>query len=276
MIRVLRVLLATGLLVGCTFQPGTSFGKLRRADFNASFAPSSGRLDSQGRLKTDTDYRVTVDSLILGVSQLSFEEISGTSGGTGTTFDPSKPPPGYLICHNGHCDREDGALVSYEDVAAELAGGTRTIRTVLSLTADQGLSVTSATASIPLIKPSTADALDQGAWSRGVLTLKTLEATGTVSDPTAAQRLGGLVREWSLKITPATFSHKVSVTIDRRQSETLDLVADFGVTEKLWDQIDWKALSAATGSLVLEASSSVRAQLLENFSQSRFNLSMTR
>lgn len=276
MIPLLRFMLAAGLVVGCTFQPGTSFARLRQAEIKATFAPTSARLDAQGRLKTDGDYRVTIDTLTLRVGRLTFEETTGTTGGQATTFDPSKPPPGYLICHNGHCDRADGALIPYEDVQAELSGTTRTTRTVLSLTADQGMSVASGTASVPLKKPPAADALERGTWTRAVLALETLEATGTVADPTSAQRLGGQVREWSLKVTPASFSHKVAVTIDRRQGATLDLVADLALTDKLWDQIDWQTLATTPGKLMLEASSSVRAQLRENFSQSRFSVSITR
>lgn len=276
MIPLLRLMLAAGLVVGCTFQPGTSFARLRQADFKATFVPSSARLDSQGRLKTDGDYRVTVDTLTLRVERLTFEETNGTTGGQATTFDPSKPPPGYLICHNGHCDRADGALIPYEDVQAELSGTTRSTRTVLALTADQALSLASGTASVALKKPPAADALERGTWTRAVLALETLEATGTVADPTSAQRLGGQVREWSLKVTPASFSHKVAVTIDRRQGATLDLVADLALTEKLWDQIDWQALATTPGSLTLQASSSVGAQLRENVSQSRFTASITR
>lgn len=268
----LRLLLLTTCLVGCTFQPGTSFGKLRQADFTAAFAPPAARLDAEGRLKTDGDYRITIDSLSLKAGRLSFEETSGTTGGSGETFDPSKPPPGYLICHNGHCDREDGALVPYEDVQAELSGGTRTTRTVLSLTSDQGLSLLTGTASVSLQKPAGADALERGQWSRAVLALSTLQATGTVVDPTTSQRLGGQVREWALTITPATFSQKVAVTIGRREGETVDVAARFALTERLWDQIDWKTLAVAPGRIELNASDSVRTQLLENVLQSRFSV----
>lgn len=272
MTRVLRVLLVTVAVAGCTLQPGSAFGKLRQADFTATFTPPAARYDAEGRLKTDTDYRITVDSLTLAVGRLSFEETTGTTGGSNVTFDPSKPPPGYLICHNGHCDREDGALIPYEDVQAELSGGTRTTRTVLSLTSDRPLSLKAGTASIALAKPAAGDALARGEWSRAVLALSTLQATGTVSDPTTAQRLGGQVREWALTLTPATFSHKVTVSIGRRQGETVDVAAQFALTEKLWDQIDWRALAASSGRIDLDASASVRTQLLENAAQSRFTL----
>ena len=33
------------------------------------------------------------------------------------------PPPGYSLCHGGHCHTTDGGIESYEEIEAKLAGG---------------------------------------------------------------------------------------------------------------------------------------------------------
>ena len=40
-----------------------------------------------------------------------------------TRLRPGKPPPGYTLCHNGHCHHPSGRLVPYAEIEAELAGG---------------------------------------------------------------------------------------------------------------------------------------------------------
>jgi hypothetical protein len=56
--------------------------------------------------------------------EVSVEAVEFIAGETSAlSFDPANPPPGYTLCHNGHCHAADGRLVDYADIAAELAGG---------------------------------------------------------------------------------------------------------------------------------------------------------
>jgi hypothetical protein len=64
---------------------------------------------------------VTLERLTLEVESVGFDALAPSGGGG--TFDPAHPPPGYTLCHGGHCHAEDGRLVPYADVEAELAGG---------------------------------------------------------------------------------------------------------------------------------------------------------
>jgi hypothetical protein len=264
--------LAALLASSCTFQPGGAFGSVESATFTARFAPPASRLDDAGQIKTDTGYRVRVDALAVTADDLDFQYTSGT-GATGATFDPSKPPPGYLICHNGHCDREDGALVPYDEVAAELSGGTLKTLSALLLPIDRRFDVASGVGQATL---TTGTPLARNTWTRAVLKLRTLEATGSVTDGTSKNRLGGQAREWSLTVSPEAFNRKIEVPIDRSNSGKLGLAATFTLTEKLWDQIDWQAIAPSTGSITLDSSASVRMQLLENVAQSQLDIQITR
>ena len=271
-------LLAAALgLVSCTFQPGVAFGTLTGATLTTRFQPDASRLDAEGRIKTDTGYRIRVDSLQLVVGKLDFQSTTGTSGSTGGgTFDPANPPPGYTLCHGGHCHRDDGALVSYEDIEAELSGGTATTRTVVSLPVEAPFNLLSgsATASISECEPGCQ--LDRGTWSQAVLHLTSLTATGSVEDPSAFDRLGGQTRTWSLTLTQEAFSRKVDVTLDRTQGDRLAVAATFALSEKLWDAIDFKTLAETPGTLVLDELADNRQKLSENLSQSQFNVTVTR
>lgn len=260
------------LTSSCTFQPGGAFGSLETATFTARFAPSAGRLDEAGQLKTDTGYRVRIDALAVTADDLDFQYTSGTSA-TGVTFDPSKPPPGYLICHNGHCDREDGALVPYEEVEAELSGGSLKTLSALLLPIDRRFDVAKGAAQASL---TTGTPLARNTWTRAVLQIQSIVATGSVTDGTSKNRLGGQTREWSLALSPESFNQKIEVPIDRSKPGKLGLAATFTLTEKLLDQIDWQALAGATGSITLDASASTRTQLLENVTQSQLDIQISR
>lgn len=102
-------------LIGCTFEDGRPWGELRpTVELRTDFAD---RADGDA-LRTSKDYLVEVDALTLDVPGLAFT--LPVDGGS-TAFDPAAPPPGYSLCHNGHCHHDDGRLVDYADIIAELA-----------------------------------------------------------------------------------------------------------------------------------------------------------
>lgn len=279
-----RFLLALALgasalgLSSCTFQPGVAFGTLTGATLDTRFEPPASRLESDGRLKTDTGYRITVDSLRVSVRQLDFMATSGSPAAASTVvrFDPSNPPPGYTLCHGGHCHRSDGELVPYEVIEAELSGGGAPLKPVLSLPVEKTFDLASGSATTSLSECEPGCQLDRGTWSQVRLLLASVTATGSVEDPTTFNRLGGVRRDWSLTLTPETFTQKVDITIDRAESERLALVASFALTERLWDAIDFKSLAASPGVLVLDAEAGTLAQLTENLAKSSFSVTVTR
>lgn len=268
------LLAAASLLASCTFQPGVAFGTLADASLAASFAPPASRLDADGRIKTDTGYRIRLSALRLVPRQLDFQSTSGAAA-SGGSFDPANPPPGYSLCHGGHCHRDDGALVDYATIEAELAGGGPTTRTVLSLPVETPFDLLSGTATASLAQCEPGCQLDRGTWSKAVLQFASLTASGTVEDPSTLNRLGGQTRDWSLTLTPAAFSQTIAVTVDRDHGERLSVAARFVLSEKLWDAIDFQTLAASAGALVLDQHAPSRERLAENLSQSAFTVKVT-
>ena len=114
-------------VVGC-LGDGLPWGQLE-ASMTATFAPSPDRLDDQGRLKTAANYVVDIEEISLGFD--AFSLVLAAQGAAG--FDPANPPEGYSLCHNGHCHSDSGALVDYEDIALEMAGGSGGARVAVGL-----------------------------------------------------------------------------------------------------------------------------------------------
>jgi hypothetical protein len=273
-VKALAVLASAVGLVSCTFQPGISFGSLAGATLEAHFQPPASRLDADGRVKTDKGYRIRIDGLQLVARQLDFQSTSG-SAGSGARFDPANPPPGYSLCHGGHCHRDDGALIDYADIEAELAGGTVTTKTVLSLPVETAFNLLTGSATASLTQCEPGCQLDRGTWSKALLQLTSLTASGSVEDPSTFNRLDGQTRTWSLTLTPEAFSQKVDVTIDRVRGDRLVVTARLALSEKLWDELDFQTLAATPGTLVLDQDEATRKQLAENVSQSVFSVTVT-
>lgn len=274
MIRALPALAAV-MLAGCTFQPGTAFGTLEGATLEARFQPKASRLDESGRLITNTGYRLRIDSLRLVPRQLDFQSTSGRAA-SGGSFDPANPPPGYSLCHGGHCHRDDGALIDYADIEAELSGGSLKTATVLSLPTAVAFNLLGGSEKVALSECKPGCQLDRGTWSKAVLSFSTLTASGSVEDPTTFDRLGGKSRTWSLTLSPEPLSRTIDVSIDRDQGERLSVAAALTLSEELWDKLDFRTLAASPGTIVLEQDSAARAQLTENLAKSRLDVTVTR
>jgi hypothetical protein len=114
---------AAGSFAGCALDDGEPWGRAQFW-FSATF-DDDGRADAAGALRTASDYRVEVGEIVMRFDTVTLDLRSEGTEVAG--FDPANPPPGYSLCHNGHCHAADGALVDYEDIALEIgaaAGGT--------------------------------------------------------------------------------------------------------------------------------------------------------
>jgi len=106
------------------------------------------------------DYRIALTELEITVDSLTF--VAGESAAL--AFDPADPPAGYSLCHSGHCHSDDGRLVDYADIAAELAGG--------------------GSSGAPLVTLAGGDTMLTGADAEPV-PLESCEGTCTVNEPVA-------------------------------------------------------------------------------------------
>ena len=113
------LLLAALAATACTFEDGRGWATV---DFSlgAELVVDEDHASDEATLVTDRGLLVTLTTLDLDAATLSLLETGGSASGE-VRFDPANPPEGYTLCHAGHCHREDGALVDYEDIEAELA-----------------------------------------------------------------------------------------------------------------------------------------------------------
>ncbi len=117
----MRALALLPLLAGCTITPGQGFVHLADVSLDVGLVPGPARDLGDDTIVTDEGWDVQFHTLELRLDRLELQTLE--TGGGGGTFDPATPPPGYSLCHNGHCHHESGALVDYVDIQAELNGG---------------------------------------------------------------------------------------------------------------------------------------------------------
>lgn len=110
---------ATGLVTACAFTPGHPWGDVE-VELSAGFAPGAARLDEAGRLKTAKSWGVEIDELTAVVESVAVQQADPAQASV--SFDPASPPPGFSLCHGGHCHADDGRLVTFAEVEATLAG----------------------------------------------------------------------------------------------------------------------------------------------------------
>lgn len=107
------------LLTACAFEPGAPWGRLEITP-QLQWPDRPGRVTPEGHWETLAGYELRLDRVAVGIESASVVARAGAGAGESVVFDPASPPPGYSLCHNGHCHRDDGALVDYEDIQAEL------------------------------------------------------------------------------------------------------------------------------------------------------------
>lgn len=105
-------------LAACAFSPGQGWSTLDAVQLSAALEPGPARDLGDHTLLTDQGHEARLDILTAGLGQVRVETLSGGS----VDFDPANPPEGYSLCHGGHCHAEDGSLVDYATIEAELAG----------------------------------------------------------------------------------------------------------------------------------------------------------
>lgn len=262
-------LLPVALLTGCAFDAGESFAVLEPS-VEAAYTPLPRRDAGDGYQALASDFQLRMDTGAVSLGSIDLQASSG--GGGSTTFDPSSPPPGYSLCHGGHCHRDDGALVDYEDIQAELngGGGSSTV-TVANLPVDAELDLLSPVARNLSCKP--ACELNKTTLSRGRWSVTGLRLTGSVRDGRVPARFAG-VRPFRFtatmsgtEATPvAVLTSDLDVPSDRENDPRVTLGLKLEVTPALFDAVDWSAVTPGDDGVVdldATANAAVRAALLE-------------
>lgn len=236
----LLIICAIGALLsgGCAFTDGDPWGT---AEWSVE-----ARLDEAGRtsaegLRTSDDFRVQLDTLSWSIvsAQLGY-----AAGGSVEGFDPADPPPGYSLCHNGHCHADSGELVDYEDIAAELAAASGQGGVTITQAIDTSLALETTTAALPLGDCSNDCRLQRGRIATATLQTGDLRVVATVTDAREGEdnRLGGEALAIDVLI-PATLALQsaLDLELDGRKPPALRFEASLQLDAGLFDDTPWSA-----------------------------------
>jgi hypothetical protein len=267
----IRLLLPLLVSTGCALDAGEGFAVLQPT-LRTEYTSPPSRDAGNGYQRLSSDFQVKLTTAQVKVERI---ELLGRSGGEGpTSFDPADPPPGYTICHNGHCDREDGAQVPYDEVEAELSGGGAAASTVAALPVGE----------LDLLAPETRALecqpdceLPRTTLSTGKWPLTALRLEGMVRDSRATPRFEG-ERSFRLELassdaqrTPvAVLTGSLDIPSDREHAPRVLLDLELALTPSVFDPVDWAAAKLdpdGTVDLGTWNNEMVRTQLLKSLSE---------
>jgi hypothetical protein len=234
---ILCLLLSTG----CAWDAGEGFAVLEPS-VRAEYTPQADRDAGDGYQRLASNFQVRITTARMRLE--SIELLGRTGGGGPTSFDPANPPPGYTICHNGHCDREDGTLVPYEEVEAELAGGGAAASTVATLSVGD-MDLLAPRTFTPGCKPDCE--LPRTNVSNGRWAVTALRLEGTVRDTLATPRFTG-ERPFRLDLNAANpqatpvleLTGALDIPSDREHEPRVLLELQLDVTSRVFDAVPWE------------------------------------
>jgi hypothetical protein len=271
----MRVWLAVALTWSCSacaFGDGEPYGQVTGALTGGYELRDDRDVGEDDWQKLVSELEIVVDDARLTVEVVELvgasEDIAAV---TGAVFDPANPPPGFTLCHNGHCHSDSGDLVDYADIEAQLAGGGSTGATT-ALAMAGGEHDLLAGATLPL---SCDDCLlDAGRVSRVRLTASRLELAGRIRDGLGTPRFDGSHSfEASVGLlslagdpdVPGALEQSVSLPLGDEHASAIALQLRLDVSAALFDGLDPVAIAAAIadGPLRLHDDSSVRSAFAE-------------
>lgn len=262
---------------GCTFTPGGWFATLEPS-LQARFEPRADRDVGAGWQKLNTDYEMKLTRAALTIESIQLQDL----GGGGLQFDPANPPAGYSLCHGGHCHHESGRLVSYEEIAAELAQGGAGAMTVVSLPVG-AVELLGGTELALECEPGCGLPLAHLRRARATLTSVAFE--GLLRDGRATPRIAGEVPwRWEANPPPGTgeppaiVEGELDIPADREHPPEVTLQLLLRLTARLLDDVDWSAQVTTSGIIDLSesANEAARRQVQQNLSQAELGATVSR
>ena len=225
------------LLAGCAAGPGEPFAVLS-ARVRAALDKPPGRDAGDGFQRLSNDYQVKFTSLHLDVRALELVDLGSAAA---LAFDPANPPAGYGLCHNGHCHRDDGALVDYAVISAEVSGGTGpAVVASLPLTALDVLA-----GEDRALDCGGACELPAGTLGQVRLQLRGVTAEGLVRDGRVPARIPELPFRLEASLPEGSeLSTAADIEVSRHASPRLSLTLDVGLGPRLLDGVPFDELPA--------------------------------
>jgi hypothetical protein len=174
----------------CANEPGQPWGAAELSLTVQLEVPPDRQL-ANGGIRTAAGYALYLQEVALEVREVSL--LVRPTGSTSSVFDPAKPPANYSLCHNGHCHRDDGALVDYADIEAELlaASGAKAATPGVTLALAETATMTASSAVVPLPACSAKDPCDlpRGTLQTARVRVAALRLVGVVKDADGLGRL---------------------------------------------------------------------------------------
>ncbi len=239
-----------GVASSCAFDDGDPWA---RASFELSlgFEPGDGRLDDEGRLLTPGDWAIALETPTARVDSIT---LTMAGAGGALSFDPAEPPPGYSLCHNGHCHADDGRLVDYEDIALELA--TASGAGAATVAAAYDVEVPLAT---PIVVPggTCADGCDvpRGEFASVAVSLSGVSLRGVAYDRRTGDRARVGDEGVPFEVTlagPVRVATPVDGAADRGESVDVLFATSVMLPPSLFDDVDWSAWAGASTTVLLD------------------------
>jgi hypothetical protein len=260
-------LVMTMMSLACAWDAGEPFATLS-PHLEARVHAPAGRDVGMGWQKLASEYEVRIDRMDIEAGELALVDTGlGALG-----FDPANPPPGYSLCHNGHCHSDDGRLVSYEDIAAELAQGSAARRVVvlpvgaLDLVAGESRQLACVPGcDLPLARITLAS-----------LDVTRVQAAGLVRDRLVPARIEGelgFTLVWSAD-SPLVLTGTVELIADRAHDPDVRLNIELLISSKIFDSVIWAELGGAP--FVLDADADARAAVLDALGEVALSMEITR
>jgi hypothetical protein len=276
-----RKLLLIGALLGsgCTLSAGDWFVNLRPS-FEAQYAFRADRDVGDGWQKLNTLFEIRAVRAEVTVRDVELHDLG--SGAAGNTFDPAHPPPGYSLCHNGHCHRDDGALVPYEEIAAEITGGGSAAQILVRLPVGEADLLAPARRTLSCMPGC---GLPEANIQRARATVTQLAFEGLVRDGRSPVRLAGEL-PWRWEAVLAAGSGLEPIALDcaaelpadnaHPPDVRLDLTLELGA--RVFDDVEWASLSADAGVIDFSAAVNAAARdlLLENVAEGELSAAIQR
>lgn len=253
------------LCAGCTASAGNWFGEISPT-LSAEFIALQDRETRDGfqKLSSELEMELTRAEITVATVQL-LEPGSGDGGSAGGSFDPGSPPPGYSLCHNGHCHADSGALVDYEDIILELQGGGSGTapRVVLSLSG----------ATLDLLDPENVRpscdpgcGLDEGNIRQLTVAIQSIQMEGRVRDSLATPRFEG-TRDWAW--TPQASDGSlpvlrvpVELPIGDEHDPLVDLRVGLTLDAKTFDRVAFEDLAAKNTNQTIQLNNTKQEEII--------------
>jgi hypothetical protein len=271
--RFITPITAIVALAGCALEDGQGFATLESASLSARFEPGPARDLGNHVVLTRQGYQVALTSAVLGVDALTLDELREGSASRGS-FDPAHPPQGYSLCHGGHCHADDGRLVDYAEIEAELARGGARFEPVARLPAARGFDLLAGqTAVLDVVEPSRE--LPQARITQLSLRVDRLELEGSVTGGPAGGGLGqssaALVVELPIG---SSIDAGMSLAIDRDEPGAFSIGAALTIDGTLFDGIDFASLQNASRIEIVDLESEPAVALASSLLKSEITITI--